>query len=223
MSGRIGRSRYSRSIWPRASRWGRWAEWRERALGVAVQTFLPRVLADFIPFTFQFQTAWPAVGRAAAAGFVVCLLFALLPLLAVRRVSPLGALRAAFEPVARPDPLRWVVIGCLAALTLGFGLTQGRNWRTGLGFVIGLGAVFALLAATARLLLAVARQAARRNLPFVARQGLANLHRPDNRTHLLVLSLGLGTFLLAGIYLVEHALMADLIVPGSEPGQRGFV
>ncbi len=184
-------------------------------LGVAVQTFLPRVLADFIPFTFQFQTAWPAVGRAAGAGFVVCLLFALLPLLAVRRVSPLGALRVAFEPVARPDPLRWVVIGCLAALTLGFGLTQGRNWRTGLGFVIGLGAVFALLAATARLLLAVARQAARRNLPFVARQGLANLHRPDNRTHLLVLSLGLGTFLLAGIYLAEHALMADLIVPGA--------
>jgi putative ABC transport system permease protein len=185
------------------------------ALGVAVQTILPRVLADFIPFTFQFQTAWPAVGRAAAAGFIVCLLFALLPLLAVRRVSPWGALRVAFEPAARPDPLRWAVLAALAALALGFGLTQGRNWRAGLGFVLGLGVVFALLAATARALLAAARQTTRWNLPFVARQGLANLHRPDNRTHLLLLSLGLGTFLLAAIFLVEHTLTADLIVPGA--------
>ena len=185
------------------------------ALGVLVQTFLPRVLADFIPFTFQFRTAWPALGRAAGAGFLVCLLFALLPLLAVRRVSPWAALRVAFEPAARPDPLRWAVMACLAALALGFGLTQGRNWRAGLGFVIGLGVVFVLLAATARALVALARLSGRMNLPFVARQGLANLHRPDNRTQLLLFSLGLGTFLLAGILLVQHTLMADLIVPGA--------
>jgi putative ABC transport system permease protein len=183
-------------------------------LGVVVQTLLPRVLADFIPFTFHFQTAWLALGRAAGAGFLVCLLFALLPLLAVRRVSPWAALRVAFEPAARPDPLRCGVLACLAALALGFGLTQGRNWRAGLGFVLGLGIVFALLAATARALVAVARQSGRLTLPFVARQGLANLHRPDNRTQLLLFSLGLGTFLLVGIFLVEHTLMADLIVPG---------
>jgi len=184
-------------------------------VGVAVQNFLPRLLADFIPFTFHFQTAWLAVGRAAGSGLVVCLLFALLPLLAVRRVSPWAALRVAFEPVPRPDPLRWGVMACLAALTLGFGLTQGRNWRAGLGFVLGLGVVFVLLAATARVLMAAARRLAHRNLPFVLRQGLANLHRPDNRTQLLLLSLGLGTFLLAAIFLVEHILMADLIVPGA--------
>ena len=184
-------------------------------LGVMVQTLLPRVLADFIPFTFQFQTAWLALGRAAGAGFLVCLLFALLPLLAVRRVSPWAALRVAFEPGARPDPLRWAVMACLAALVLGFGMTQGRHWRAGLGFVAGLGVVFALLAATARALVALARQSGRLKLPFVARQGLANLHRPDNRTQLLLFSLGLGTFLLAGIFLVQHTLMADLIVPGA--------
>lgn len=184
-------------------------------LGVMVQTLLPRVLADFIPFTFQFRMAWLALGRAAGAGFLVCLLFALLPLLAVRRVSPWAALRVAFEPGARPDPLRWAVMACLAALALGFGLTQGRHWRAGLGFVAGLGVVFALLAATARALVALARQSGRLKLPFVARQGLANLHRPDNRTQLLLFSLGLGTFLLAGIFLVQHTLMADLIVPGA--------
>jgi putative ABC transport system permease protein len=185
------------------------------ALGVAVQTFLPRVLADFIPFTFRFQMAWLALGRAAGVGFVVCLLFALLPLLAVRRVSPWAALRVSFEPAARADPMRWAVMGCLAALALGFGLSQGRNWRTGLGFVGGLGVVFVLLAATARALVALARQSGRMKLPFAVRQGLANLHRPDNRTQLLLFSLGLGTFLLAGIFLVQHTLTAGLIVPGA--------
>ena len=185
------------------------------ALGVAVETYLPRVLGDFIPFTFRFQMAWLALGRAAGAGFVVCLLFALLPLLAVRRVSPWAALRIAFEAAARPDPARWGVMGCLAALALGFGLTQGRNWRTGLGFVLGLGVVFVLLAVTARGLMALARLLGRLKLPFTVRQGLANLHRPDNRTHLLVFSLGLGTFLLAGIFLAGHTLTSSLIVPGA--------
>ena len=66
------------------------------ALGVAIQSALPRVLADFIPFSFQFGTSWFAVGRAVVIGFVICILFALLPLLTVRRVSPLAAIRASF-------------------------------------------------------------------------------------------------------------------------------
>ena len=133
----------------------------------------------------------------------MCVLFALLPLLAVRRVSPWAALRVALEPAARPDPLRWVVMACLAVLALAFGLTQGRNWRAGLGFVLGLGVVFVLLAAHGPGAGgAGAHNPVALNLPFVARQGLANLHRPDNRTQLLLLSLGLGTFLLVGIFLV---------------------
>ncbi|HWF17816.1 MAG TPA: ABC transporter permease, partial [Verrucomicrobiae bacterium] len=51
------------------------------AIGVAIQSALPSVLADFIPFEFQFHTSWIAVGRAVGIGFVICLLFALLPLL----------------------------------------------------------------------------------------------------------------------------------------------
>jgi putative ABC transport system permease protein len=184
-------------------------------LGLAIQSFLPRVLADFIPFSFQFHPAWFALARAAGAGFVVCLLFALLPLLAVRRVSPLAALRVAVEGSGRPDPWRWAVIGCLAAMVLGFGLSQGRNRLIGLGFVAGLGVVFLLLAAIAKLLVVLSRRAARLPLSFTLRQGLANLHRPDNRTLLLLLSLGLGAFLLVGIFLVQHTLMTDLVVSGA--------
>ncbi len=187
------------------------------ALGVAIQIALPRVLADFIPFTFEFQTSWWAVARAMSVGFVICLLFALLPLLAVRRVSPLAAIRVSFgSQNAQRDPLRWLVAGLLAVGIIGFALTQGRDWRVGLGFAGGLGVVFALLAATAKGLVVATRKFTPSSLPFTVRQGLANLHRPNNRTLLLLLSLGLGTFLMVSLFLVQQTLLTQLVSSDSK-------
>ncbi|HUD82749.1 MAG TPA: FtsX-like permease family protein [Candidatus Saccharimonadales bacterium] len=184
-------------------------------LGALIQSLLPRALASFIPFDFQFRIAWLAVGRAGAIGFCICLLFALLPLLSIRRVSPLAALRLAWEPdAARRDPLRWMVGGLLLTALFGFGLGQERNWRMALGFSGGLAFVFASLAGTAAILMRLLRKWIQPSLPFVLRQGLAGLHRPNNRTQLLVLSLGLGTFLITSIALLEHMLAGDLLISG---------
>src|ERR1039458_7238126 len=181
-------------------------------LGLAIQSTLPKVMADFIPFTFQFHTAWLAIGRAMAIGFGICLMFALLPLLTVRRVSPLAAIRVSFEPqLARRDPLRWLAGACLAAGVIGFALMQSRDWRIGLGFSIGLGLVFGVLTITAKLLVATTRKFVPAKLPFAVRQGVANLHRPNNRSLLLLLSLGLGTFLMVSLHLVQQVLLKQLI------------
>lgn len=182
------------------------------ALGIAIQAALPRVLADIIPFEFTFRTPWWAVTRAMGLGFGICLLFALLPLLAVRRVSPLAAIRvSAGAQTGRRDPLSWLVAGLLAAGVLTFALTQGRDWRVGLGFAGGLAVVFALLAATAYGLVWATRRFTPATLPFTVRQGLANLHRPNNRTTLLLLSLGLGTFLMMCLYLAQQTLLTQLV------------
>jgi putative ABC transport system permease protein len=181
-------------------------------LGLAIQSTLPKVIADFIPFTFQFHTAWLAIVRAMAIGFGICLMFCLLPLLAVRKVSPLAALRVSFEPQrARRDPWRWLAGTGLAAGIIGFALMQSHNWRIGLGFSVGLGVVFGVLIVTARLLVATTRKCIPAQLPFALRQGVANLHRPENRTLLLLLSLGLGTFLMASLYMVQQVLLNQLI------------
>jgi putative ABC transport system permease protein len=185
------------------------------ALGIGIQQALPKVLGDFIPFTFEFTTSWWGVGRAMLIGFSICLLFALLPLLTVRRVSPLAALRISFEPDGgKRDPLRWLVILCLAAGVLGFAVAQGRNLRVGAGFALGLGVAYLILGATAKLMVILARKFVPQSLPFVWRQGLANLHRPNNRTVLLVFSLGLGTFLMLSLYLVQRTLLTQLISEG---------
>jgi putative ABC transport system permease protein len=187
------------------------------ALGITIQKALPRVLGDFIPFTFEIDTSWWAVGRAMSVGFAVCFLFALLPLLAVRKVSPLAAIRVSYEARSgRRDPLVWAVSGALAAGVMGFALTQGRDWKVGIGFAGGLAIVFALLAATAKGLVFATRRFAPATLPFTVRQGIANLHRPNNRTLLLLLSLGLGTFLMTSLFLVQQTLLTQLLSSGSK-------
>lgn len=185
------------------------------ALGVAIQGSLPRVLGDFIPVTFHYHTAWLAVFRAMSIGLAICVLFTLLPLLTVRRVSPLTAIRVAFEPARGPDPLRWLVSACLAAGITAFALSQSRDWHIGAGFAVGLGVVFALLTVTAKVLIRAARALRLPRAPFAVRQGLANLHRPDNRTLLLLLSLGLGTFLMMSLVLVQRTLFTQLLVTNS--------
>lgn len=182
------------------------------ALGVAIQMLIPKVLADFIPFSFQFHTAWFAIGRAMGLGFAICVMFALLPLLAVRRVSPLAAIRGSSENIrGQRDPLRWLAGAFLAAGVFAFAISQTHNWRIGVGFTIALGLAFAALALTARLLTFAAKHFVPSALPFSVRQGIASLHRPNNRTLLLLLSLGLGTFLMVSLYLVQKNLLKELI------------
>ena len=187
------------------------------ALGMVVQLLIPKVLADFIPFTFQFRTAWLAIARAMGLGLAICVMFALMPLLAVRRVSPLAAIRASFEN-DRPhrDPLRWLAGLILAGGVLMFAFSQTRDWRIGLGFAAAIGLAFAALAATASALTFAARRFVPQTLPFPVRQGIASLHRPNNRTLLLLLSLGLGTFLMVSLYLVQRNLLTNLISSGGK-------
>src|SRR6185295_14675046 len=67
----------------------------------------------------------------------------------------------------------------------------------------------------------------RRFLPrdgsFVLRQGLANLYRPNNRTLLLTLSLGLGTFLLLNLYLSRDVLLAQFQSVGAKSQANIFL
>ncbi|MEY3775932.1 MAG: hypothetical protein RLZZ129_2712 [Verrucomicrobiota bacterium] len=181
------------------------------ALGVAVQLALPAAMAGLLPFDVDFFVSWTAVARGMGAGLVICVLFTLLPLLAVRRVSPLVALRAAFaDRPAQPDPWRIALGVLLVAAIAGFAVEQTRSLTLGLGFTGALAAGFAVLAGLAKAVAWAARRWLPRGLPYVVRQGVANLHRPNNRTVLLLLALGLGTFLITTLYLTRTTLLAQI-------------
>lgn len=188
-------------------------------LGLAVQLVLPALFRGLLPVDAGFFVSWRAVAGGMGAGLVISLLFTLLPLLSIRRVSPLLALRSGFgeDPPAR-DPWRWAFYALIGAAVLGFALSQTSRWQRGLGFAVALGAGMGILAGVARLVAWAARRWLPRRLPYVWRQGVANLYRPHNRTVLLLVSLGLGTFLVLTLYLVRESLLRDF--RGATGGDR---
>lgn len=186
------------------------------ALGVVAQMALPGLLQDFLPFEFAFSISWLAVLRGIGAGLVISVLFALLPLLEVRRVSPLLTLRSAFAEAngRKRDWLRGALLVVIAGAIFGFAVWQTGRWQWGLGFSLALLICFLVLGGLAKLIAVLARRLNLRRLPFAWRQGVANLHRPNNRTVLLLVSLGMGTFLMMTLYLSRDTLMSQLRVLG---------
>lgn len=178
-------------------------------LGIAAQHGFPPLVQDFLPVRLEVFIAWGPVAAGMIAGFCVCMVFALLPLLAVRRAPPLAALRSEAAPSAARDSARagaWILI---AASVAGVAYWQARNWKLMLAYTAALGLAFGVFSGAAALLCAAARRGCPSAAPFVLRQGVANLHRPRNRTRLLLLSLGLGIFVVLTIYLVRSTLLGD--------------
>ncbi len=181
-------------------------------LGLGVQALLPAVLGDLLPVDVHMGVSWSAVGQGVVAGVGVTLALALLPLLGVRRVSPLLALRSTIETPRRRgvDWATLTVIACvLAGVTL-VAVQQTERWRHGVAFVLATVAVFGVLALLGRLLMRAARVLAGARASYVWRQGVANLFRPNNRTLLVILALGLGTFLIVTMQLTQGMLLGQV-------------
>ena len=185
-------------------------------LGLGVQMLVPELLAGFLPFEVAFGFVWSSIALGLGVGLGVTLLFALLPLLRVRNVSPMLALRSSVESSGAgwKDPLRWVVAGLLAAGVTGFAIMQAPKLTYGLGYAGGIAAVFGLLALVAKGIVAGVRRFFPTSWSYPWRQGLANLYRPQNQTTVLMLSLGLGTFLIMTLVLVQRTVLEQIQVAG---------
>lgn len=182
------------------------------ALGVAVQRLLPLVLAEFLPVDVSNDVVPRALLEGLGVGLVASVLFALLPLAGVRRVPPLRAIRADAE--ARGVDALQVFVGLLlVAAVAGFAFLQTRDARGTAAFVGGTAAVFGLLAGVSVVVRAVVRRAVRPGLPWAWRQGLANLHAPGNQTLVLMLTLGLGVFLVLALALVQKSVLERVALP----------
>jgi putative ABC transport system permease protein len=185
------------------------------ALGVLAQRLLPGLLAGLLPVHVEPVLSPRAIGLGVGMGLWVALVFAAMPLLAVRRVPPLAALRRDVEPERRRlDPWRFAAAGALAASTVALAALQVGSWRQGAVFSAGIGAALLVLWGASWALIRAARRWLPGRWPYVWRQGLANLHRPSNQTATVVLAIGFGAFLLGTLFLVQHNLLRTLRVTG---------
>jgi putative ABC transport system permease protein len=179
--------------------------------GVAIQFALPLAARDFLPVDVSVKLVWGAIGIGLLTGGWIALAFALLPLLRVRRVAPLQALRrdlpGGVQRASLFDLPRLLVLTALTGTLTLVAVACSDSMSRGLAMSAGIAAVIVLLAIVAQLLSGLARRVLRRGWPYVVRQGVANLYRPGNQTRAVVLSIGFGAFLMATVYLVQTNLL----------------
>jgi len=178
------------------------------ALGLIIQAVLPGVLQDFLPLDVPFRIEWPAVAAGLGVGVWVALLFALLPLLRVKDVAPLRALRRDYEKSRRRfDPWRWGTYLALVTSLLMLTLWQAPEPVVGVAFAVAAIVTAGALGLTAYILTRLTRRFFPKRARFPVRQGMANLFRPHNQTVAVTLAIGSGVFLIALLYIVQRNLL----------------
>jgi len=159
--------------------------------------------------------------QAFGVGLLVSLLFALVPLLEARRVRPLVLLRddapafgvttASGTTAQRRGQWDWVQIlagGAVAAALVSLASWQAASFRTGLIVSGGFLAVVVILHLVGLLLIRAVRPLARSTW-FPVRYACAGFGRPGHQTRVILLAVGLGSFFILGIQLLQTNLLRE--------------
>ena len=189
------------------------------ALGSLIQPLLAPALTRLLPIELVLAFSPRAVLRGLAIGVGVTLLYALWPLLEIRRVPPALLLRRDVEP--RPTGGRpWLAAVPIAGGLGALALWQAGSWKIGALFAGAFAVALLLLAGVARGVIVLARR-----LPWPGpawRQGAANLHRPGSHAGPVVVSLGLAVMLVVAVAVLEQGLRAEMVDRGPDEAPAFF-
>jgi putative ABC transport system permease protein len=178
------------------------------ALGTIIQQFLPYALKDFLPVAINTELSWRAIGQGLLLGIVISFLFALLPLVSIRNVSPLNTLRLSFQSLRLfKDPVKWLVYLVIMVFIFGFSYIQLNGLQQAIFFSLGVLMAFLLLVGMAALLMWAVRRFFPDSWSYLWRQGLANLFRPNNQTTILIVAIGLGTAFICTMFSIQSILL----------------
>jgi len=189
-------------------------------LGTVVQQLLPIAFKDFLPIAITVEISWASVGTGILLGVVISLLFALLPLVSVRNISPLNTLRVSDEAAnTKRDPLKWLVYLLIVAFIVVFTYLQLNSWKQAFSFTAFVFLAFLLLTATATVIMWLIRKFLPLSWSYLWRQGFANLYRPNNQTIILLVSIGLGTAFISTLFFIQSILLSriNLSSGGNQP------
>ncbi|SDL44525.1 putative ABC transport system permease protein [Salinimicrobium catena] len=183
-------------------------------LGLLLQRSFPVVLGDLLPFQVELSFSWQPVFMGLLLGVIISVLFALYPLMGTLYVSPLETLRVREKGTGRSKRSAiWVSLAIFLFIYL-FSFWLLNDWLYAAGFVGGMMLTFAILAGVASLFMNLIRKYFPASWGFVPRQSLRNLFRPQNQTLTLVLTIGVGAFLISTLYFTRDLLLAQASIEG---------
>lgn len=190
------------------------------ALGTIIQQLLPIAFKDFLPIAITVEISWASIGTGIILGVVISLLFAMLPLVSVRNISPLNTLRVSDDAVnSKRDPLKWLVYALILAFVVIFTKLQLDSWKQAIAFSGFVLIAFLVLTGVATLIMWLLRKFLPLSWSYLLRQGFANLYRPNNQTIILLVSIGLGTAFISTLFFIQSILLSriNLSSGGNQP------
>ena len=177
-------------------------------IGAGLQELFPYILKEFLPFDVEMSITVQPLVMGILLGLFMSVLFALLPLMRTWYVSPLEVLRIGGVPLDKPKKARLVIFLVIVLFLYFFSYWLIQNMIFALAFVIGVLVTFAILAGIAGLSMKIIKTYFPRHAGFTVRQSLLNLFRPNNQTLVLIVAIGLGTFLISTLYFTKDILLA---------------
>lgn len=188
--------------------------WLGAWLGVGVQQVIPFVLGPYFPVDVAMAVSWRSILEGVALGILVSLIFTLLPLLSIRQVPPLVVLRASAVTASRVSTGKILVWALLWAFPIAVAWYQTRDLVIAVAFVLAVAFLLAALGGIASGLLVLLRKFFPWQAPFVWRHALASLFRPHNQTTVLMVSIGLGAFVISVLSITQHSLLREVEIGG---------
>lgn len=179
------------------------------SLGVVLQQLFPWLLEGLLPVEVEIRYVIPVMVMGVILGVFMSVLFALYPLIGTLYISPLQALRVIKEKNTKSRKAIILVSLAIIGFIFLFSFWLLGEWEYALGFVGGILVTFGILASLAYLFMQMIKKYFPHQWGFVARQSLLNLFRPQNQTLILVLSIGVGTFLISTLYFTKDLLLAQ--------------
>lgn len=205
-------------------------------IGIGLESLLPIVFKDFIPLELKPSTFLSvaffrdlllrggvlhnrllrSVLLGAFIGLSSLAAFTLVPLLRIGRVSPMSILRI------DPESANYRVVEKILFLVCAVGVTLFSSYLVTRSYKLSL--IFTLLLLIVTLLLFLLAEVGIRFIarfrsmpgPFALRQGIANISRPQNQTRVLLVVLGLGSFLVLSVSLLQDITIARIGLMNTE-------
>ncbi len=186
------------------------------ALGVGIHQIIPYAFKDYIPLKLQFAVSFRAIAEGILLGGIVSVLFTLLPLISVRFVPPLAVLRADFNPVKIFSKTKLAATILIIVFPILAAAYQTKSIISGSLFSLGLGLALGLLAGVAIGLLYLLKRYFPSSASFIFRHAMSNLFRPNNQTRVLMVTIGLGTFIISTLNIIQYSLLNQVEFTGNK-------
>jgi len=187
-------------------------------IGSGIQMYLPVLVQDFLPVDIELYISWTSIAIGIGTGLVISVLFALFPLLAVRKISPLYSIRSIQINLTHllSNYTKIILSTILLVFVTAYAWLMIGEVLPSLAFTGGLVVSLLLLTGFAKLIMKGSRKFLRAGFSYELRQGLANLYRPNNQTTTLLLTFGLGVTMISSLYLTQDMLLDQIDFGGQE-------